>query len=76
MSISGICIRNRRIARCVRNTRAAQISRTADPLPATTPYRLLWSTGIVALVLCSAAFVLWGINGAGTLFDMMVAFCA
>lgn len=75
MSISGMRIRNRRIARCVRNTRAAQISRAAEPLPANTPYRLLWSTGIVALVLCIAAFALWGINGAGTLFDMMVAFC-
>ena len=75
MSISGMRIRNRHIARCVRNTRAAQISRAAEPLPANTPYRLLWSTGIVALVLCIAAFVLWGVNGAGTLFDMMVAFC-
>jgi hypothetical protein len=75
MSISGMRIRNRRIARCIRNTHAAQISRAGEPLPANTPYRLLWSTGIAALVLCIAAFVLWGTNGAGTLFDMMVAFC-
>jgi hypothetical protein len=46
-----------------------------EPSPADTPYRLLWSTGIVALVLCIVAFVLWGINGAGTLFDMIVALC-
>ena len=43
--------------------------------PANTPYWLLWSTGIIASVLCIAAFVLWGINGAGTLFDMIVALC-
>ncbi len=47
----------------------------AEPSPADTPYRLLWSTGIVAVVLCIVAFVLWGINGAGTLFDMIVALC-
>jgi hypothetical protein len=40
-----------------------------------TPYWLLWSTGIVASVLALAAFVLWGINGASALFDMIVAFC-
>jgi hypothetical protein len=43
--------------------------------PARTPYRLLWSTGIVAAMLGIVAFMLWGLNGAGTLFDMMVAFC-
>jgi hypothetical protein len=75
MSIGGIRIQNRRIAQCVRNTSAAQLTRAAEPLPANTPHRLLWSTGIAALVLCIAAFVLWGINGAGILFDMIVAFC-
>jgi hypothetical protein len=40
-----------------------------------TPYWLLWSTGIVAFVLSIVAFVLWGINGASTLFDMIVALC-
>lgn len=43
--------------------------------PARTPYRLLWSTGVVAVVLGIVAFMLWGLNGAGALFDMMVAFC-
>jgi hypothetical protein len=43
--------------------------------PAGTPYRLLWSTGAVAALLGIVAFMLWGLNGAGTLFDMMVAFC-
>jgi hypothetical protein len=43
--------------------------------PTNMPYRLLWSTGIIAFILGIAAFVLWGINGAGTLFDMMVALC-
>jgi hypothetical protein len=29
----------------------------------------------VAVVLGVIAFVLWGLNGAGTLFDMIVALC-
>ncbi len=74
MSTVGRRIRNR-VARLVGNTRAEQINPAAERSPANTPYRLLWSTGIVAFVLCIAAFVLWGINGAGTLFDMIVAFC-
>ena len=43
--------------------------------PNNTPHALLWSTGIIAFILGIVAFVLWGINGAGTLFDMMVALC-
>ena len=58
-----------------RNTRAAQID-AAEASPADTPYRLLWSTGIIAVVLSIVAFVLWGINSTGTLFDMMVALCS
>jgi hypothetical protein len=65
---------NGRDARPVRNMPADPIDRSAEPLPAT-PYWLLWSTGIVAVVLCVAAFVLWGTNGASTLFDMIVALC-
>jgi hypothetical protein len=42
---------------------------------ANTPRRLLWSVGIAALVLGIVAFVLWGVNGAGTLLDMIAAFC-
>ena len=42
---------------------------------ARTPYWLLWSTGIIAVVLGIGAFLLWGLNGAGTLFDMIVALC-
>jgi hypothetical protein len=49
--------------------------RAAEPSGAETPYRLLWSIGIVALALAIAAFVLWGLNGAGTLFDMIAALC-
>jgi hypothetical protein len=41
--------------------------------PDNTPYRLLWSAGAVAFALGIVAFLLWGINGAGTLFDMMAA---
>ena len=36
-----------------------------------TPHRLLWSTGVIALLLCVVAFVLWGINGTATLLDMV-----
>ena len=68
MSTIGTRIRDGRVARLVRNTRAEQISTAAEPSPADTPYRLLWSTGIVA-------FVLWGINGASALFDMIIALC-
>jgi len=43
--------------------------------PSNTPHGLLWSTGIIAFILGIVAFVLWGINGAGTLFDMLAALC-
>ena len=75
MSTAGARTRSRRVARLGRNTRAEQIAPAAKSSPANTPYRLLWSTGIIAFVLGIVAFVLWGINGAGTLFDMMVALC-
>jgi hypothetical protein len=75
MSTIGTRIRNGHIARLARRTRAEQISTATGALPADTPYWLLWSTGIVAFVLCIVAFVLWGINGASTLFDMIVALC-
>jgi hypothetical protein len=75
MSIIGARIRDGRVARLARNTRAEQMSPAAKPSPAHAPYRLLWSTGIVALVLCIVAFTLWGLNGAGTLFDLIAAFC-
>ena len=68
-------IRNGRIARLFRSTHAEQTSPGAQPSPANTPYWLLWSTGTVAFVLGIVAFVLWGINGASTLFDMIVALC-
>jgi hypothetical protein len=75
MSTTGARIRDGRVARLARNPRAEQMSPAAEPSPAHTPYRLLWSTGIVALVLGAAAFMLWGLNGAGTLFDLIAAFC-
>ena len=75
MSTIGTRIRDGRVARLARNTRAEQISTAAEPSPADTPYRLLWSTGIVAFVLAGVAFVLWGFGGAGAVFDMIVAFC-
>jgi hypothetical protein len=39
------------------------------------PHWLLWCTGLVALVLGGAAFILWGFGGAGAVFDLIVAFC-
>jgi hypothetical protein len=75
MSTAGARTRSGRVARLVRNTRVEQIGRAAKSSSINTPYRLLWSTGIIAFVLGIVAFVLWGINGASTLFDMMVALC-
>jgi hypothetical protein len=75
LSTTGTRIRDGRAARLARNPRAEQMCPAAEPSPAHTPYRLLWSTGIVAFVLGVAAFVLWGLNGAGTLFDLIAAFC-
>jgi hypothetical protein len=44
--------------------------------PSTYPSRwLVWSAGIAALTLCLTAFMLWGINGASILFDMIAALC-
>lgn len=57
------------------DAQAGQTPAVVTP-PANTPYWLLWSTGIAAVVLGAAAFLLWGINGAGTLFDMIVALCS
>jgi len=75
MSTIGPRIRNGRIARLFRSTHGEEINPGAESSPANPPYWLLWSTGIVAFVLCVVAFVLWGINGASTLFDMIVALC-
>jgi hypothetical protein len=47
----------------------------AGPPPVRPPYRLLWLTGIAAVALSVIAFVLWGLNGPETLFDMIVALC-
>jgi hypothetical protein len=76
MSRIGARLRNGRGMPLARNPRAEQIGPAAAPSLDNTPYRLLWSTGIVAVVLGIAAFVLWGLHGAGTLFDMMVALCS
>jgi hypothetical protein len=76
MSVSGSRIRNDRIAPLLPSGRAEQSTSPAvEPALVNTPYWLLWSTGIIAMVLCMVAFALWAINGAGTLFDMMVALC-
>jgi hypothetical protein len=46
------------------------MNRTPDTL-----HRLLWVAGSAAFLLCIAAFVLWGLGGAGILFDTIVALC-
>ena len=50
---------------------AAPTGPSAEP----SPYWLLWSTGVIAFLLCVAAFVFWGINGASTLLDLVAALC-
>jgi hypothetical protein len=54
---------------------AAPTGPSAEPSPGAAPYRLLWSTGVIAFLLCVAAFVFWGINGASTLLDLVAALC-
>ena len=75
MSPIGNNVRNGPAERGGRNAPAEEMDPVAEPSHASTPYRLLWLTGTVAFVLCIVAFVLWGVNGASTLFDMMVALC-
>ena len=76
MSTIGTRLRNGRVTPLARNSRAERIRLSAAPTLDNTPYRLLWSTGIVAVVLGIAAFVLWGLYGPGTLFDMMITLCS
>jgi hypothetical protein len=37
---------------------------------------LLWTTGLVALVLGAVAFVLWGTRAGDFIFDLVAAYCA
>jgi hypothetical protein len=76
MSTVGARPRNGRGAPLAQNPPGARVGPAGGPALDNTPYRLLWSTGIAALALAIAAFVLWGFHGAGTLFDMMVVFCS
>jgi hypothetical protein len=75
MSPIGNPTRNSRADRRGGNAAAEERGLVAELSRANTPYWLLWLTGTVAFVLCIVAFVLWGVNGASTLFDMMVALC-
>ena len=47
----------------------------ALPAPDAPPTRLLWSLGIVAIVLGVIAFALWATSGGVILFDMIIALC-
>jgi hypothetical protein len=75
MSTIGTNWRVGRIARLVRSPAIGQRPAGIKPSSPSTPYVLLWSTGVVAVVLGVAALLLWGLNGAATLLDMIVAFC-
>ena len=75
MSPTGNRIRNGRGERRSRNAPTEEIGPVAEPTHANAPCWLLSLTGTVAFVLCIVAFVLWGLGGATTLFDMMVALC-
>jgi hypothetical protein len=68
-------IRNDRAAGLARSARPNLSAEDAQPSPDNTSRRLLWSAGAVAFVLGIVAFLLWGVNGAGTLFDMIAALC-
>jgi hypothetical protein len=76
MSTTGARLGNGGGAPLAQNPPGAQVCPAVGPGLDNTPYRLLWSTAIVAVVLGIAAFVLWGLHGAGALFDMMVVFCS
>ena len=75
MSGTAARIRNGGTVGLARSAGAKSPTEDAQPSPGTTPHRLLWSVGAAAFVLGLVAFVLWGIYGAGTLFDMIAAFC-
>ena len=75
MSRIGARVRSGPVTPLGQHAGAGHMTQAAEASPARTPYRLLWSTGIIAGVLGIVAFVLWGINGPGTLFDMLVALC-
>ena len=75
MSTVGARIRNGRITQLVQNSPGERSKSAAEPSPANTSSWMLWSIGFVAFMLCAVAFVLWGLNGATTFFDMIVALC-
>jgi len=71
---TGARFRSGRIARLVSTTHDGKTTPGGEH-DAAPPYQLLWSVGIIALVLCVAAFALWGIYGANTLLDLIAALC-
>jgi hypothetical protein len=75
MSTVGARIRNGRITQLVQNSPGERSKSAAEPSPANTSSWMLWSIGFVAFMLCAVAFVLWGLNGASILFDMIVTLC-
>jgi hypothetical protein len=39
------------------------------------PRLLLWTVGGLAVAVAAVAFVLWGTTGAGTILDLIAAYC-
>lgn len=75
MKAEGSGLQDGWVDRYVREPPPEQSVVTAETTAPNTPHGLLWLTGIVAVVIGAIAFVLWGINGASILLDMIVALC-
>jgi hypothetical protein len=48
----------------------------AEPLPRNLPRWLLWAGGALALAICLAILLMWGILGPAYIFDLIAAYCA
>jgi len=48
----------------------------AEPLPRNLRRWLLWAGGALALAICLAILLMWGILGPAYIFDLIAAYCA
>ncbi len=48
----------------------------AERLPRNRPRWLLWAGGALALAICLAILLMWGILGPAYIFDLIAAYCA
>ena len=46
------------------------------PAPRNPPRWLLWAGGAMALAICLAILLMWGILGPAYIFDLIAAYCA